>query len=101
MKITGTALKLGIFSLVLLVFTVTIIIVFGQLRFDRTGGYSALFTNASGLRAGQFVRAAGVEVGKVSKIELIDGDTRVRVDFNVDSSLPLYQSTTARSATWT
>jgi phospholipid/cholesterol/gamma-HCH transport system substrate-binding protein len=95
MKTTGTAIKLGILWLVLLVFTVAIVIVFGQLRFSRTTGYSALFTHVSGLRAGQFVRAAGVEVGKVSKVRLIDGDKRVLVDFAVDSSLPLDQGTTA------
>lgn len=96
MKITGTALKLGAFSLVLLMFTAIIVIVFGQIRFDRTNGYSAEFANASGLRAGQFVRASGVEVGKVSKVQLIDGGQRVRVDFDVDRTLPLYQSTTAQ-----
>jgi phospholipid/cholesterol/gamma-HCH transport system substrate-binding protein len=96
MKITGTAVKLGAFSLVLLLFTAIIIIVFGQLRFDRTSGYSAEFSNASGLRAGQFVRASGVEVGKVAKVELVDGGQRVRVTFNVDRTLPLYQSTTAQ-----
>ncbi|MGB3483504.1 MAG: virulence factor Mce family protein [Mycobacterium sp.] len=96
MKITGTAVKLGAFSLVLLMFTAVIIIVFGQIRFDRTYSYSAEFNNASGLRAGQFVRASGVEVGKVSKIRLLDGGDRVRVDFDVDRSLPLYQSTSAQ-----
>ena len=95
MKITGTALKLGIFSLVLLFFTAAIIVVFGQMRFDRTTGYSAIFSNTSGLRAGQFVRASGVEVGKVSKIELIDGGSKVRVDFNVQRSLQLFDGTTA------
>ncbi len=95
MKITGTAIKLGIFSLVLLLFTAMLIVVFGQMRFDRTTGYSAIFSNTSGLRSGQFVRASGVEVGKVSKIELIDGGSKVRVDFNVDRSLPLFDGTTA------
>ena len=95
MKTTGTAVKLGILWMVLLLFTVMIIVVFGQVRFDRTTGYSALFTNASGLRAGEFVRAAGVEVGKVSKVTLIDGDRRVLVDFTVDSSLSLDQATSA------
>ena len=38
MKITGTVVRLGIFSLVLLLFTVMIIVVFGQMRFDRTNG---------------------------------------------------------------
>src|ERR1700742_3467131 len=95
MKITGTAIKLGIFSLVLLLFTAVIIVVFGQMRFDRTTGYSAIFSNASGLRAGQFVRASGVEVGKVSKVELVDGGTKARVDFSVDRSLQLFDQSTA------
>ena len=95
MKITGTAIKLGAFSLVLLLFTAIIIVVFGQMRFDRTTGYSAVFSNASGLRAGQFVRASGVEVGKVSKVELINNGSQVRVDFDVDRSLPLFEGSTA------
>ncbi|GAB1816214.1 virulence factor Mce family protein [Mycobacterium sp. MUNTM1] len=96
MKITGTLVKLSIFSVVLLIFTVMIIVVFGQMRFDRTNGYSAEFSNVSGLRAGQFVRASGVEVGKVDKVELVDNGKRARVKFNVDRSIPLYQSTTAQ-----
>ncbi len=96
MRITGTAIKLGAFATVLLFFTAAVIVVFGQFRFDRTIGYSAEFSNASGLRAGQFVRASGVEVGKVKDVRLIEGDKRVQVDFAVDRSLPLYQSTTAQ-----
>ena len=95
MKITGTAVRLGAFAVVLLFFTAVIIVVFGQMRFDRTTGYSAIFTNVSGLRNGQFVRASGVEVGKVSNVTLIDGGQRARVDFAVDRSLPLYEGTTA------
>jgi phospholipid/cholesterol/gamma-HCH transport system substrate-binding protein len=95
MKTTGTAVKLGIVWSVLLLFTVIVIVVFGQLRFNRTVGYSAIFTNASGLQAGQFVRAAGVEVGKVSKVRLIDGDKRVLVEFDVDRTLLLDRATTA------
>ena len=95
MKITGTAIRLGAFALVLLFFTAVIVVVFGQMRFNRTTGYSAIFTNVSGLRNGQFVRAYGVEIGKVSNVQLIDGGQRVRVDFDVDHSLPLYEGTTA------
>jgi phospholipid/cholesterol/gamma-HCH transport system substrate-binding protein len=95
MRITGTAVKLGAFALVLLMFTAIIIVVFGQLRFDRTTGYTAIFKNASGLRSGQFVRASGVEVGKVDKVELINGGEEVKIDFSVDRSLPLFQGTTA------
>lgn len=95
MKTTGTTIKLGIVWLGLSVFTVMIIVVFGQVRFHHTTGYSAVFTHVSGLRAGQFVRAAGVEVGKVAKVTLIDGDKQVLVDFTVDRSLSLDQATTA------
>ena len=96
MKITGTAIKLGAFSVVLMFFTAMIVVVFGQMRFDRTSTYSAEFNNVSGLRSGQFVRASGVEIGKVKDIQLIDGGHRLRVDLAVDHSVPLYQSTTAQ-----
>jgi phospholipid/cholesterol/gamma-HCH transport system substrate-binding protein len=81
--------------LVLLLITVSIVVVFGQMRFNSTNSYTAEFNNASGLKDGQFVRASGVEVGKVKKVRLVEGGTRVRVDFAVDRSIPLYQSTTA------
>jgi phospholipid/cholesterol/gamma-HCH transport system substrate-binding protein len=95
MKITGTVIRLAAVASVQLLFTAVIVVVFGQVRFDRTNSYSAEFSNASGLRAGQFVRASGVEVGKVKKVDLVEGDKRIRVDFSVDRSVPLYQSTTA------
>jgi phospholipid/cholesterol/gamma-HCH transport system substrate-binding protein len=96
MKMTGTIIRLAAVVFVQLVFTAIIVVVFGQVRFDRTNSYSAEFSNASGLRAGQFVRASGVEVGKVKKVDLVEGDKRIRVDFSVDRSVRLYNSTTAR-----
>ena len=41
MKLTGTLVKLSIFSVVLVIFTVMIIVVFGHFLFDRTNKYSA------------------------------------------------------------
>lgn len=96
MRGTGTAIKIGIVALVLTIFTVGLIVVFGQVRFDRTNTYTAEFSTASGLREGKFVRASGVEVGKVKKIRLVDGGRAVQVELNVDRSLPLYESTTAQ-----
>lgn len=95
MKLTSTAIKLAALSVVLLVFTAITIVIFGQIRFENADDYSAEFASGSGLRAGQFVRASGVEVGKVKSLQLVDGGKRVRVAFTVDRSLPLYQSTTA------
>ncbi|BBX61794.1 Mce family protein Mce1B [Mycobacterium saskatchewanense] len=96
MKTTGSAIKLGIVSLVLTLITVSIVVVFAQMRFNRTNSYSAEFSNGSGLKNGQFVRASGVEVGKVKKMRLIDGGRKVLVDFVVDRSITLYESTTAQ-----
>jgi len=96
MKITGSAIKLGIVSLVLTLITVSIVVVFAQMRFNRTNSYTAEFSNGSGLKDGQFVRASGVEVGKVKKLRLVDGGQKVQVEFEVDRSIPLYQSTTAQ-----
>ena len=95
MSIKGTAIKLGIVSAVLLLFTGIIVIVFGQFRFESTTSYTAMFSNASGLKEGEFVRAGGVEVGKVSAINLTEDGRRVLVKMDVDKSLPIYQSTTA------
>jgi phospholipid/cholesterol/gamma-HCH transport system substrate-binding protein len=96
MSIRGTVIKLAIFAVVLVFFTAAIIVVFGQIRFDRTNSYTAEFINVSGLREGQFVRASGVEIGKVKGIKLADNGHRAEVKFDVDRSVPLYQSTTAQ-----
>lgn len=95
MRATGAAVKLGIFSMILLLFTALIIVVFGQVRFDRTHRYAAEFSNVSGLRAGQFVRAAGVEVGKVASVTVRGENRPVLVEFAVDRAVPLFASTTA------
>ena len=60
MRINGTVARLAAVVSVQLFFTAVIVVVFGQIRFDQTNIYSAEFSNASGLRAGQFVRASGV-----------------------------------------
>ena len=96
MSIRPTAIRLAIFSAILLLCSALLVVIFGQLRFQRYNSYTAEFSNGSGLKAGQFVRAGGVEVGKVSGVRLTDNGQRVVVDMRVDKSLPLYQSTTAQ-----
>ena len=96
MKLASSAVKFAAVSLVLVFFAAITIVVFGQLRFDQTVGYSAEFSSVSGLRNGQFVRASGMEVGKVTHLRLVDGGKHVRVDFAVDRSLPMFDSTTAQ-----
>ncbi len=96
MSIKGTAIKLALVSIILALCSALLIVVFGQLRFQRFSTYEAEFSNGSGLKAGQFVRAGGVEVGKVKSVRLLEGGQRVVAQLNVDKSLPLYQSTGAQ-----
>ena len=60
--------RLGIFLGVCLLGVFALFAVFGQLRFGEDQRYNAVFTNVTGLESGNFVRIAGVEVGKVKKI---------------------------------
>ena len=56
-----------------------------------THGFTADFTNVSGLRPGDDVRAAGVKVGRVQKVEL---HGRVaRVSFDLAKKQPIYADT--------
>ncbi|HSV41197.1 MAG TPA: MCE family protein, partial [Nocardioidaceae bacterium] len=62
---------------------------------DRVAGkllnYSAIFTDVSGLRAGDNVRVSGVQVGKVTSIE-VEG-RQARVEFTLRESQPLLDTT--------
>lgn len=93
-KMSAILLRVGIFTAVCLVFTFTLIAVFGQLRFEDRTGYQAVFTNISGLKSGNFVRIAGVEVGKVGDLTL-HRDGTVTVGFSVDKGVRLTDGTKA------
>ncbi|GAA2886881.1 MCE family protein [Pseudonocardia halophobica] len=56
--------------------------------------YSARFTDVNGLLQGDDVRIAGVIVGSVDKIEIVDR-RQARVEFSVDSALSVPASATA------
>jgi phospholipid/cholesterol/gamma-HCH transport system substrate-binding protein len=93
-KLSAVIARVALFTAVCLVFTFTLIAVFGQLRFEDRTGYHAVFTNISGLKPGNFVRIAGVEVGKVGDLTL-HRDGTVTVDFAVDKGLRLTEGTKA------
>lgn len=93
-SLTGTLWRVGIFLAVCTLGIVAIVAVFGQLRFQPEKTYNAVFSNISGLKGGNFVRIAGVEVGKVKSITIRD-DTTVNVRFATDSSVVLTEGTKA------
>jgi phospholipid/cholesterol/gamma-HCH transport system substrate-binding protein len=68
--------------------------VFSQFRFEKSTTYNAVFANVSGLRENNFVRIAGVEVGKIKKV-VVQPDSTVRVQFSADQSVVLTEGSKA------
>ncbi|KQY06904.1 mammalian cell entry protein [Mycobacterium sp. Root135] len=83
-NLSGAIWRLTAFVSVCLLGLFALLAVFAQLRFEDKGGYHAEFTNVSGLKNGDFVRMAGVEVGQVEHIA-VQPNAVVLVDFTVDS----------------
>jgi len=90
----GAIWRLTIFLIVCALGLFALLAIFAQLRFHAEKTYAAEFTNVSGLINGDFVRIAGVEVGKVKKIS-IKSDTTALVEFSADDSVVLTEGSTA------
>lgn len=93
-RLPRVAAKVAAFTAVCLVFMFALVTVFGNFRFDSRATYHAVFTNVSGLKGGNFVRIAGVEVGKVRDMSL-HKDGTVTVEFAIDRNLTLTEGTRA------
>jgi phospholipid/cholesterol/gamma-HCH transport system substrate-binding protein len=92
--LAGAVWRLVVFLMVCALGLFALVAIFAQLRFDPEHSYRAQFTNVTGLEDGQFVRIAGVEVGKVKKIS-IQPDTTALVEFTTDDSVVLTEGTRA------
>ncbi|MBY6682960.1 MCE family protein [Rhodococcus sp. BP-316] len=90
----GKLVRLTSFVVTMTLVLAALVVVFGQVRFDSTSTHRALFTSASGLRSGEFVRVAGVEVGSVGAVDVVDNDHAV-VEFDVTDAYTVTESTTA------
>lgn len=86
--------RLGVFVAACLLALLALVVVFGQLRFQDGRTYRAEFTSVSGLKSGDFVRIAGVEVGKVTSISITSAVTAI-VKFTTDDSVVLTQGSKA------
>jgi phospholipid/cholesterol/gamma-HCH transport system substrate-binding protein len=93
-SVVGVSVRLTIFVLVCGLGTFTLLMIFAQLRFQDEQTYNAEFTNVTGLENGNFVRIAGVEVGKVKHISIRRDATAV-VEFSADDSVVLTEGTRA------
>jgi phospholipid/cholesterol/gamma-HCH transport system substrate-binding protein len=86
--------RFAIYAAVCLFGIAVVFAVFSQFRFEKATTYNAVFANVSGLRENNFVRIAGVEVGKVKKVA-VQPDSTVRVEFSADQSVVLTEGSKA------
>ncbi len=93
-NLRGALWRLAVYAVVCVLGAFALIAVFAQLRFQSEKTYTAQFTNVSGLEGGNFVRIAGVEVGKVKNIS-IQPDSTVVVEFTAADSVMLTEGTRA------
>jgi phospholipid/cholesterol/gamma-HCH transport system substrate-binding protein len=89
-----TAVKFGIFALVMAVLTTCLFFIFGQYRTGSTSEYSAVFADVSRLKAGQSVRVAGMRVGTVDDVKLRSDKTAL-VTFDAARGVTLTTGTRA------
>ncbi len=93
-KTTFDTVRLGIFVVVTTIATALLAVTIGNISFNPTTKYRAVFTDAVGLNQGDDIRIAGVKVGQVDKIQLYQ-DTLALVTFSVDSDQVVDTSTHA------
>ena len=86
------AISFTIFVILCLIGTVGLLAIFSQYRASSEQSYNADFTDVSGLKVGDFVRIAGVEVGKVKNIS-IDTNSQAVVQFSAEPSVELTDTT--------
>lgn len=82
-SVLGPAIKLAIFAVVTLVLTGILAATVTNTSFASSHGYTALFTDASGLQQGDDVRMRGVRIGQVSSLKVRD-DRFAAIGFVVD-----------------
>ncbi len=92
--VRSTSVKLSAFVVVMAVATGFLFLIFSQYRTGSTNAYTAVFANASRLGAGDSVRAAGIRVGTVTGVSLLE-DNKVLVKFDIDRTVALTEGTTA------
>ena len=86
--------KLLVFVVVTSLATTVLVVTIGNLGFGSSRQYRAEFTDATGVTKGDDIRVAGVRVGTVSDVEIVDR-TRALVTFSVDEDTSVNGGTNA------
>jgi phospholipid/cholesterol/gamma-HCH transport system substrate-binding protein len=82
-KTSLDTVRLGIFVVVTTIATALLAVTIGNISFNATTKYRAVFTDVVGLNKGDDIRIAGVRVGQVDKIAIYQ-NTLAMVTFSVD-----------------
>jgi len=93
-KTVSALVKLLVFMVVTAVATGVLALVIGNISFGSSKTYRAEFEDATGLSKGDDIRIAGVKVGNVKSISIVDR-TKALVTFDVRSTTALTRSTHA------
>ncbi|KDN20677.1 MCE family protein [Amycolatopsis rifamycinica] len=88
-------IKLGIFVVVTVLFTTILGISIANINTTSTNGYKARFTDATLLLPNDDVRIAGVRVGQVKDVHIVD-KRQAEVEFEVDAGRTLPAGVTAQ-----
>ena len=90
----SSLVKLTIFIAVTTLATSMLVVVIGNISFTDKKEYKAEFVDATGVVEGDDIRIAGVRVGSVSDVEIVDR-TRALITFTVEEGTPLSEATHA------
>jgi phospholipid/cholesterol/gamma-HCH transport system substrate-binding protein len=93
-KTTGDLVRLLIFILVTTIATGFLVVTIGNISFAGSKQYKAVFSDATGVVKGDDIRVAGVKVGNVEGVEIVDR-TRALVTFKVVDDQRLTEATNA------
>ncbi len=95
LRINGALIKLIVFIVVTSFLTLILVMTIGNISFADETTYRARFTDATGLFGGNDVRIAGVKVGTVTGVKVVD-KRYAEVSFKVKKGIKLFTSTQAR-----
>jgi phospholipid/cholesterol/gamma-HCH transport system substrate-binding protein len=93
-KTRSDLVKLVTFMIVTALATGVLVVLIGNLTFEKSREYKAIFSDVTGVVKGDEIRIAGVKVGSVKDVEIVDR-TRARVTFTVRDATAVTRSSTA------
>ncbi|HEU5044972.1 MAG TPA: MCE family protein [Nocardioidaceae bacterium] len=94
-RTSADAVKLIVFIVVTTIATSMLVVTIGNISFGATKTYKAVFSDATSVVNGDDVRVAGVKVGNVEDVSIVDR-THALVTFTVDADRQLTASTFAQ-----